>query len=39
MIYKYSSDIYYDSLINTFFFLNEHGEEVECNEQGDEVVE
>jgi len=38
MIYKYSSDIYYDSTINIFFFLNEQGEEVECNEQGVEVT-
>ena len=38
MIYKYSNDIYYDSSINIFFFLNEQGEEVECNEQGVEVT-
>lgn len=38
MIYEYSSNIYYDSLINIFFFLNEQGEEVECNEQGVEVT-
>jgi hypothetical protein len=37
VIYKYSSDIYYDSSINIFFFLNEQGEEIECNEQGVEV--
>ena len=38
VIYEYSSDIYYDSSINIFFFLNEQGEEVECNEQGVEVT-
>tara|TARA_R100000900_G_scaffold39057_1_gene32167 strand:+ start:207 stop:326 length:120 start_codon:yes stop_codon:yes gene_type:complete len=38
VIYKYSSDIYYDSSINIFFFLNKQGEEVECNEQGVEVM-
>jgi hypothetical protein len=30
--------IYYDSSINIFFFLNEQGEEVECDEQGVEVT-
>ena len=38
VIYEYSSGIYYDSSINIFFFLNEQGEEVECNEQGVEVT-
>jgi len=38
MIYECSSNIYYDSSINIFFFLNEQGEEVECNEQGVEVT-
>jgi len=37
VIYEYSSGIYYDSSINIFFFLNEQGEEVECDEQGVEV--
>jgi len=30
--------IYHDSSIDIFFFLNEEGEEVECNEQGVEVT-
>jgi hypothetical protein len=32
-----SKVIYYDSSINIFFFLNEQGEEVECDERGVEV--
>ncbi len=28
--------IYYDSSINIFFFLNPDGEEIVCNERGEE---
>jgi len=28
--------IYYDSSINIFFFLNANGEEIVCNERGEE---
>ena len=37
MIYEYSSGIYYDSSINIFFFLNEEGMEIECDERGVEM--
>ena len=34
MKYEFSNGIYYDSSNNIFFFLNEQGEEVECDSQG-----